>query len=191
MLLSLFVTVDEQNASVPLLAHDLSKSLQHPKGTDSPPNLTMKDGGLVPNCNEQGFRYLGIDMFSPVNWTKQFQRNKRKTLYLINNICRKRYLSTDQKSKLINTVAWPKILYQSQFIPTLRDRLEKLEKEATNLLNKASSLPSKANHKFWHQKGLLSITKESIRLHINTSLNALAKREVVFPKDSENNRLNK
>ena len=109
------------------------------------------------------FKLLGVLFTISLNWDKQFQELKKRTLFLAYRIKNKCY-STKHKILLANTIIVPAINYSLNVVYLTKEQCKELDNTIANIVRKSANLVS--NHtpvKLWDQPelggaGLLSIT---------------------------------
>jgi hypothetical protein len=136
-------------------------------------------GKEIENLGDRGYyKYLGIHINLLLQWTKQTQISEEKYKNCIDIICRKMYLTTEQKITLINAVAQASLAYRMETIVFDEKWLDQLDKWTVNKLNHATNMKRNVDSNMWYNyRNLTRLTDLNISRYISTIMDRIIGRK--------------
>jgi hypothetical protein len=112
-------------------------------------NPTVKGVPIPKLPPHKTYKYLGVQVSGDLTWSTAIDEVLTKHKKSVELIMSKHYLSTDNKIKLINSVANATPAYLFQFISTDLKKIEQADKHTIKLLNKSINISSQKQEQYW------------------------------------------
>lgn len=134
-------------------------------------NLNSLFGNIARTEQQNHYKYLGILVALDLNNKGIYDSAINKANFTLHSIIKKRYIRTNLKIKLINSMVYSPFLYIAQIIFPDATSISTLENNIAKCLNKSIGLTSTAPHPFWYcYRNLIPLNEYTIAKFINVRI---------------------